>query len=48
MKSGIISMGVTKYIIDPNMPDIEHIPNLTKIKTVATEGMEKVFSELMS
>jgi NAD-dependent deacetylase len=37
----------TKYVVDPNIPAISHIPYLHKIAEKASTGMEKVREELM-
>lgn len=36
-----------KYIVDPNIPQISHIPYLYKIPEKASTGMEKVKKELL-
>ena len=36
-----------KYVVDPNIPDIAHIPYLHKIPEKASTGMEKLKAELL-
>jgi NAD-dependent deacetylase len=36
-----------KYVVDPNVPDIAHIPYLHKIQDKASSGMEILKKELM-
>jgi len=36
-----------KYVVDPKLPDVKHIPYLKMIEQKASTGMEIVFQELM-
>jgi NAD-dependent deacetylase len=36
-----------KYVVDPNIPAISHIPYLHKIPEKASVGMERVREELL-
>ena len=41
------SQEAQKYIIDPNIPEVQSIRNLHKIKATATIGVQKLVKELM-
>ncbi len=48
--SGLINFvpkQVTKYVIDPKIPAINNVGNLTKIEATATVGVPKLVDELM-
>jgi NAD-dependent deacetylase len=40
-------METMKYVVDPKLPDIGHLPYLKMIQDKASTGMEKVRKELL-
>lgn len=40
-------MEAHKYIIDPNIPELPHMPNIHTVETKASEGVPKVVKELL-
>lgn len=43
-----VSLDIPKFIVDPKLPDIGHIPHLTMIAEKASTGMEKIKSQLIT
>jgi NAD-dependent protein deacetylase/lipoamidase len=43
-----VPFGTPKYVVDPRLPDMRHIPNLYPVEEKASVGMEKVKSALLS
>jgi NAD-dependent deacetylase len=42
-----VKYDVPKYVVDPNLPDIGHVPLLTMYAEKASTGMEKIRTELL-
>ena len=43
-----VDPGAPKFIIDPAIPDLTSIPNLTTLETTATKGMRQLKTELQA
>lgn len=42
-----VDISIPKYLIDPHVPALGHVPNLTMIEATATEGVVKLVDELL-
>jgi len=43
-----VSYDALKYVVDPKLPDMRHIPHLKMIQEKASTGMERIKQELLS
>jgi len=43
-----VPLNTPKYVVDPNVPDLHHVPHFIAVPEKASVGMAKVFDELVA